>query len=322
MPEYNIESGGETYTVNAENQQAAHAAVANQQFGGAVVGLCLFLITFVPIIAAKLAGLLWGLLLKLGFVGKIITTGLMVVVGPMIILLPMTLAQDLFRDLGPAWSGMLIVGSALLIPAWYYLYHYDVVKEMGAVVFSVKTERFAKFLWFGGMAGVILSFIIGPVFGGFISIGSAIAGLIDYFVSIKPYAEQAAAKIENPQHKKKAIIMLAMLGLTVLIGIVGVVKENQKRAASAEARAEMIKENPVLAIIDHPRPFEATIVSPVTGTIIPGGSTVKIPAGEVVTVTSFTRIGGSKSTTYHASVAYKGWKEISIEDLASIKPQE
>jgi hypothetical protein len=226
-----METYGDKYVANDgtlhETKAGAEGHNASTASGNAMAGGFLLIFIFGPIIAGKIVGFLWGLLLKLGIVGRILTTLLMVVAGPAILALIMAFSGDLFRPGGPftlgrVSSAVFIVGSALIVPAWYFLWHYDVVKLMGAGGFSSKVQNFCKFLWFGFIGASLIRLIMGEgseKITAVISIVASLAGLIFYFVSTREYAREAK---ENPTLRIplaiKGIVMAVVVGLTVIYG--------------------------------------------------------------------------------------------------------
>jgi len=201
-----VDSNGNRYNSYSE------AASGDKGGGGAMGGMAgaaLGIFIIGPIIAAKIIGFLWGLLLKLGFVGRIITTLLMFVAGPFLILIPVALAvmaggsADL--QFSPIMNDVImtifIVASFLIPPAWYFLWHYETVNVMGASEFSDRIKTFACFVWFGSIAGMIIGLIAkssgaGGAIGGVISIGAFIVGIIHYFLKTRGYAREAANNLK------------------------------------------------------------------------------------------------------------------------------
>jgi uncharacterized protein YraI len=208
--------------------------------GGAMPGMAAgFLLIFIigPIIAAKIVGFLWGLLLKLGFVGKIITTALMVVAGPFIVTLPVFMAQGLFKGMTSVQFGIVYIGSALLLPVWYWFWHYDAVKEMGASLFSSKIKNFALFLWVGLLLSIIIAAVKGrPELQGVIAIISAIAGFAYYIWATRSYGKDAE---RDRTFKFRWIAVAAALGLTVVYGIAAKVDVAMEDARYAKEEAQL-----------------------------------------------------------------------------------
>jgi hypothetical protein len=193
---------------------------------GGMAGAALAILIIGPIIASKIIGFLWGLLLKLGFVGRIITTLLMFVAGPFIILIPIALAVMAggsvdfgSGNIGDILMTILTVGSVLLPSAWYFLWHYETVNVMGASEFSSKIKTFACFVWFGTIIGLIIGTISSNgAIGGVISIGSTIAGVVHYFVTTRVYAREAA---ENPKLRIPVVVKLGVMAALAAFVVLG-----------------------------------------------------------------------------------------------------
>lgn len=221
--------------------------------GMATAFLGIFII--LPIIVSWIVGLLWGLLLKLGIVGRILTTALMLIAGPLILLVPIFFAanaQDALK-VTVANPGLAAITDAMLITAfmtiptvWYFFWHYDAVKLMGARNFARKIKTFACFVWFGGIIGMIFGAIGNKGLGGGICYVSAIAGIIFYLLSTREYASEAA---KNPSIKFPVIVKIISMAIAVgLIPVAGVIsgviyKATEARVASikAESKAESVK---------------------------------------------------------------------------------
>jgi hypothetical protein len=244
--------------------------------GGAMGGLAGgFLLIFIigPIIAAKLIGWLFGMILKLGIVGKIITTAIMIVAGLFMVIVPMSFAAALFRNMGSTASYILASATIFIIPAWYYFWHYDVVKVMGPSVFSNKIKNLAMFVWFGGIGGIILSFFKGggEIMAAIISLGATIAGFAYYFLSTRSYAQE----VERTKSFKFRWIGLAVAaGLTTAVVIQNVVEHKismQESAAEREAKMEITQATfPAgITVIEDSAYYETGL----TSVIIPEGVT-------------------------------------------------
>ena len=191
-----------------------------------------------PIIAAKIVGFLWGLLLKLGIVGKIISTILMVIIGPLILayILPLTgeLLNNINQDIGVSIIVSIFVGSAILLPVWYFFWHYDLVKEMGASTFSEKIKKFAMFTWFGFIGSMIVGLAMGIAeFGGILAIGSLIAGIVYYIIATKSYANNITRGFG---YKFRWIALIIAFGLTTAFGIGATTWERNDRAGVVTAK--------------------------------------------------------------------------------------
>jgi hypothetical protein len=243
------DDAGGTGSYHYETQDAASNAMGGGGVGGGgamtgLAGAVFALVVLGPVIAAKLVGLLWGLLLKLGIVGKVITSALMIIAGPLFLALPFAFARPLVRlmsNIGDASWGILIVGTALLASVWYYFWHYDVVKAMGYKVFSHLVGTFAMFFWFGGLGSVLIGFFKGDAVQPVIAVGSLIAGFVYYFIKSRPYARE----VERTGSFKFRYIGLAVaLGLTALFGVAAVHEEAVENANYAAEEAGTVTAQP------------------------------------------------------------------------------
>jgi len=227
-----------------------------------------------PVLVAKLIGWLFGMILKLGIVGKIITTAIMLFAGVFIVFIPMSLAQALFKGMGSTASYIVIGAAAIMIPTWYYFWHYDVVKAMGPSVFSNKIKNLAMFVWFGGLGGLILSFFKGggEIMAAIISLGASIAGFAYYFLSTRSYAQEVE---RTKSFKFRWIGLAAAAGLTAVIVIQNVAGREirmQKYAAEEKALMEITQATfpDGITVIEN----SAYYGTGLTSVIIPEGITV------------------------------------------------
>ena len=264
--------------------------------GGAMGGMAGgFLLIFIigPIIAAKLIGWLWGLLLKLGFVGKIITTVLMVVAGPIIVFTPLFMAKELSRGIPETVQGILLLGSVFILPTWYYFWHYDTVKEMGASVFSNKIKNFTMFSWFGFIGGWIIGAISKGntnTVAGVIFLIATVAGIIYYLLSTISYARE----VERTKSFRFRWIGLAVsVGLTVLL-------LNVAQAVGTANRNAGYTEGTILEVV-------ADGVSILAAADLESEKLLQVSKGETLTSTgTVTRVRGGKSYYTLVPVNYKG----------------
>jgi hypothetical protein len=211
-------TGSQTYSTQDGAANAAGGG-AGGVGGGAMTGLAgglLMIFIFGPVIAAKLVGLIWGLLLKLGIVGKVITSLLMIIAGPFIMTLAIMFSQPILKSFtGSSIATQSFIAAVVLIsPVWYYFWHYDVVKAMGARVFSAKIMNFAKFLWFGALGSILIGFFKGQAVQPVIALGTTIAGFVYYFKSVRPYAQDVE---RTASFKFRWIGMAVAAGLSVLL---------------------------------------------------------------------------------------------------------
>jgi hypothetical protein len=224
------------------NEHEAHKSNMAGVGGGAMVGMAGgFLAIFIigPILFAKLVGWIWGMLLKLGMVGRILTTVLMLAAGPLILWITMSFGQELFRKIGWFTTDMLFFGTSVVGAVWYFCWHYDAVKLMGASAFSNKIKNFAKFVWFGFLGAWLIGAFksSSDMVVAAISFGASVAGFLYYFISTIGISRQAA---QNPTLRiplvVKAIALVAALGLTF---INATVNHTAREAKIAKETAEM-----------------------------------------------------------------------------------
>jgi len=221
--------------------------------GGAAGAAMIAILIFGPIIAGKLVGLIWGLFLKLGMFGKIVTSLLMPLVTFFILSLVIGLtATGHMLGMGKNGSDVMIMVMFFIPPVWYFLWHYDTVKQMGALVFSQKIGKFCQFIWWGALASVLVGYWFKPA-QQFIAIGTTLAGFIYYFTATKPYAEEAAqnrkASGKRSLNGLKILVMLITVGITAVFGVVAVVENSMK---GTQAALEL-KENLPDAVWVQPR---------------------------------------------------------------------
>jgi len=209
--------------------------------GDILAGGFLMIIIIGPVIAALIIGFVWALLLKIPNIGKvniskILTTVAMLFVGPMLMMVSIMFGSDAINKyfpLGALGSDALIFGSALLITAWYFCWHYDVVKEMGAWTFANCVKTYAKFIWFGFLGVALVGFIAGwdGALAGLVCLGVTVAAIIAYVKATRPYARIVRERNKNLNKAWKPIVMLAALGLTVLITVGNEVERKAEKAA-------------------------------------------------------------------------------------------
>ena len=167
-----------------------------------------------PLIGARLIGMIWGGLLKLGIAGRIITT--------LITALPFIFLVVFFAS-DPAWLSdsfaRVVVATiafalTLLIPIWYFFWHYYAVESMGALEFGSLLKNFILIIMIGFIVGLIVAMF--SEIACYIIIGaSVIGGIIYYFVATKEHSGN-----EDSETKIRWISILAALGLTVAFFLV------------------------------------------------------------------------------------------------------
>ena len=297
MPEYEVNDGGEKFTVEADSQSQASAAVANYQFMNFTGKLVLLIFLIVPVLLAKLVGIVFGLLGKVPVAGRIVQTFLVAFAGAFVFLICLA---GIVSGIGniQTINAIALFGGFAVAGYWYYLYHYHVVKYMGVMIFSDLLTRSFSIAFYGGiLLGIIGGFVakgetIGVFFGVLIAF---IAAVIFYINKTKQFAAEAA-EIRGPiPAKLKRILGLIVLGViaaAAALGLLGDITSNIRYAADKKKEAaeltELISRNPSMAIVRLETPFEATVTSPIKGeTQEMNRRNIEIPEGATITVTGF-----------------------------------
>jgi hypothetical protein len=287
----------------------------------------IWLFIFGPILFAKLVGFIWGLLLKLGPVGKVITTILMLFAGPFILMFPVMMFASVAGGVSAGAIGNAImtiimavfaVASAIIPAAWYYIWHYDAVRLMGATVFSHIIQNFAKFFWFGFIAAGLIS-LASPGFGGFIALAACAAGFIYYFKATKEYrAEALANPSKNISDKAKRTVMMIVLGILVLTAglttVSVIVSGIQSKVAAAKiaSDAAKLKAGDFVEVKDNSY-YKTIRISVNKDTVVK-----EVKAGDILTVTGKSEISTDKDwyvpVEHEGNRGYIKMKYISLTD--------
>jgi len=212
---------GKIYASEGEaNTQSGNVVIGGGGGGGGPMNLMAggFLVIFIigPIIVSLLVGLLWGLLLKLRLFGRILTTVLMLLAGPFIlgtVLYAPELTGIRMNLGGPVVENMIFAAFITIPTAWYFLWHYDAVRLMGAWGFAGKIKTMACFIWFGAIIGMIIALFAGKV-GAAICLISGIAGIVFYLVSSR---EEMSEALANPSIKFPAIVKIIVMAVAVAL---------------------------------------------------------------------------------------------------------
>lgn len=315
--DYKDEHGGSHR--NEQERQAANAKIHEDNFAGQASKGFLWILLFAPALIAKAVAFLFSLLGRLGIVGKILQTAfVLVIAGPVLALI--VVGSTGAGSIMPSFVQNAILAAFMLFSAaGYFLWHYDTVQEMDTSEFSTVIKNACSFMWLGGIAAVIIGFFKGsPGVRLFLTIASIAGGIIYYIVQTRPYAKEAARNGSNIPTAVKAIVMLAALGVVVVITVIGGIAWAAKEAEYAAEFAKKVEENPVLAIVQHKTPFEATITADSQGVITGMNPTyVDIRAGSTVTVRDF----GQAGLDYEAYITFNGQKMV-FRQLELIKPLE
>jgi len=169
-------------------------------------------------IGTWLIGLIWGGLLKLGVFGRILTT--LITALPLVIVIYLltnvgNVVFDIINGGGSFWGLAIITfifGLTLLLPVWYFFWHYYAVESMGAVEFGA-TLRIPILLFFAGLAlvsllGMFIKELAYVCFPAGIIIGNVI-----YFAKTKEYS--------CPEPKEAVIRWVAIAAVVVVTVVVG-----------------------------------------------------------------------------------------------------
>lgn len=195
MAEYNIQSGGMSYRVEAENEQAAKAAVGQRQFTNAGLWFFYFIFSIIPRLCVKLFGYIFGLLFAAGKVGKIIQT-VIVAIGGLVLdmmLLVFPLSEAGLPD-AIGFTVFLLVPAALLT-LWYWRDHYDTVKFMTPSAFSKLLTLCFTICLYGCLVGFSIGFVTGAKELGLVIWGfdvPFVVALAVWFIKTRKYARPKA----------------------------------------------------------------------------------------------------------------------------------
>jgi len=270
MPTYDSDNGSwraNDGSIHYSEQEAHKADMGIGKGGGdktmtGLAAIFIWLFIFGPILFAKLVGFIWGLLLKLGPVGRVITTILMLFAGPFILMFPVMMFESVagggVGSLGAVGGAIITiimavfaVASAIIPAAWYYIWHYDAVKLMGASVFSHIIQNFAKILWFG-FIGIGIIAMINPV-GSFLFLPLFAVAIIYYFKTTKGYREEAAANPSTSATVKK-IVFMVVVGILIATGTITAAKlvtsniKSSIEASQAASFGEKLKVGDVVEV--------------------------------------------------------------------------
>ncbi|GHV58912.1 hypothetical protein FACS1894103_1260 [Campylobacterota bacterium] len=191
MATYDIQSGGVSYRVEADNEAAAQNAVAQDQSSRSMAWLMIWVVLVLPKLCATFFGWLFALLFKLGIVGKIIQTAIVAVGGVVLDLL----LFGAFLGVGSSFLTEIINAIVLFVPAgllaaWYWKWHYDTVKFMSTSAFSRLLTICFCICFYGFIGVMILGAMMGLGNTAMFVIGIDVpfaAALVYWFINTKPY---------------------------------------------------------------------------------------------------------------------------------------
>ena len=231
-------------------------------------------VIFTPMVMGWAVGLIWGGLTKLGVVGKIVNTLLMVVIGAMLGLIPLAIAQ-VFKVAGSTLATSLIIVSAIIIPVWYFFWHHDVVKAMGIVAFSISVKLTFMIVWYGGILGMVVA-MFSQQTGIYIATGSLLAGVGFYAMTTRGAAEDVD-RDDSPSFRFRWIGLAAAVCLLVPLNIWNI-NYQKEETARREANKAANEAGVVTAKGAKNKKQEAVAAKYVAGTVLllGGNQTIKL----------------------------------------------
>ena len=150
-----------------------------------------FLAVLAAFVGSFLVGFIWGGLLKLGVVGRILTT--LITACPLaLIVWGFNLGYyDTYISFGAGAMVMtVLVGLLILLPVWYFFWHYYAIESMGVAEFAM-TLKTPIILFFVAPATMSLFGLfgdVGKVIGGVSFALCLIGGPVYYFVKTREYS--------------------------------------------------------------------------------------------------------------------------------------
>jgi hypothetical protein len=221
--------------------------------GGGVLGIIILIILAIPALVAKVVGVIFAFLFKLGFVGKIIQTVIISFVGTFALFF----AAGVFPYLEHFQFVLDIFGEIaipvfLMVALWYWLFHYDEIKTISIKEFSNNvTLSFAiaayGFLFDMFLIAGITQMLFGPSVAGIVGyivlFGLYITAILVYLKKTKPYREEAAKERTKPKLKKTILVIAAAymvfsVGSSVLSNVLGLNKKEINIDVSGQSNTE------------------------------------------------------------------------------------
>jgi len=200
-----------------------------------IFGILAVLAAFV---GSFLVGFIWGGLLKLGVVGRILTT--LITACPLLLIIwGFNLGYyDTYISFGTGAIVMaVLVGLLILLPVWYFFWHYYAIESMGVAEFAM-TLKTPIILFFAGPA--LFSLIgmfgkAGAIIGGICFALCLIGGPVYYFVKTREYS--------CPNPKEFIVRWVAILVAVVVSVITGNTFTNN--ISKAEAAIKNVSNQPL-----------------------------------------------------------------------------
>jgi hypothetical protein len=303
------DSGGIHYTEQGARKADNSGGNWLGEAGGSIL---IFIVLLLPILTAKIIGFIFGLLTYLGVVGRILQTLIMAV----LLLIVAALLGEMARegDLLPDTVRFPLQAALVILPSvWYFLWHFNAMRNMGASEFSHQFKTLCSYLYFGVIGGYVWSMFGSMATGAVVAYIVTAIGVVVYLRGTKPYTRAAAIKGKAA----KRVIMLIAIAATAVFGVFASAKMadyNAKEEAASEAEFR----SQVPAGLPYKTPYEAILTANVKAIKIGADKKVTIPKGTQVTVSTYSH----NSSGYSAYVNYKagGSADFIIEDLRVIKP--
>jgi hypothetical protein len=304
------------------------ASAANYKFMNLQGQILLIILFIVPLIMAKVVGIVFSLLGKIPIVGRIVQT---LIVACAWWLVGLLIFSEIFY-MTPIQQTMQVIAAFTFFAAagyWFYLYHFYVVQYMGTKIYSDVLMKTFAITFFGTIGAAIFAAIKGlnnrdsaiPIFIVFI------ASLIFYVIKTRQFAADAAQIRGQIPAKTKTlftIIALVIVGLGIFYGVTTQISENAKSVAEEKERekelTELIAKDPSMAIIRRETPFQATVTSTINASNY--SDKVEIPTGTTITVTGWTIGHTGSGKEYALDVTYKNTRySVKQKDFGSINPR-
>ncbi len=306
-------SGGIHY--NAGDADAANKGIGTSSggnwLGEAGGNILIFILLSLPILVAKIIGFIFGLLTYLGVVGRVLQTLIMALLLAIVAALLGEMARE--GELLPEEVRFPLQIALVVLPSvWYFLWHFNAMRSMGASEFSHQFKTLCSYLYFGVIGGYIWSIFGSMATGAVVAYIVTAIGVLVYLRRTKPYTRAAAIKGKAA----KRVVMLIAIAATAAVGVFAnskIAEYNAKKYAAKEA--EFRKKAP--AALPYETPYEAILTANVKAIKIGADKEVTIPKGTQITVSTYARINDK----YEAYITYKG-ADFIIENLRVIKPLE
>ncbi|MCL2759307.1 MAG: hypothetical protein FWD22_03760 [Treponema sp.] len=281
--------------------------------GGAMAAVQL-----IPLLIGKFVSSLFSSLFKMGSVAKLLQT-LIIGISCSVLLLALFLLIGIISRgvLMPQFPLVLFFIVPLVVPAlWFWLWHFDVIKLMGAVELTNMVKNSFTIAFYGIIVACIAA-IFNAVVGIFVTLGVIAASIILYFSKVKPYDQEAARK--RGSNAGRMMTFLIGSGIAVAITLAILIGGAIGKAIETGKEIDKIKteyENVVVAAKNTGRQGVAAVVANTTPNI-PVFSrpnekveVKKVNFGDAVTITGKIVVRGTKIFVPVLVDGVKGYIEI------------